>query len=172
MNKIQFGTPIGPVTWKREAVRAIIMKDDKILMIRSERFKELKFPGGGIIPGETDEIALKREVLEETGYAIDQMAPSPRFSTIEYRKRLKKPNECVEMISRYYQAEAHQVSLTLDLDPYEKSFDYHPVWIKINQAILENEKQLKAMNEDELNVIPWIKRELSILRRIQASTDH
>ena len=48
-------------------VGAIIMKDDKILMVGNERADYLYSVGGRIKFGETAEEAIVREVLEETG---------------------------------------------------------------------------------------------------------
>ena len=39
--------------FKRDSVRAIIFCDNNLVMIRSEKFGEYKFPGGGIETGES-----------------------------------------------------------------------------------------------------------------------
>ena len=46
---------VGTVNY-REAVRAIIIKDKKILMVHSKN-KDYKFPGGGIKKGEGNKLA-------------------------------------------------------------------------------------------------------------------
>jgi len=57
----------------RQRVAAIIIKDDKILLIR--RFKDGKeyfvFPGGGIEKGESPEEVIVREAQEELGLKIE-----------------------------------------------------------------------------------------------------
>ena len=55
-----------------ERVRAIIIKKDKILLIKRVKSNETYwvFPGGGIESGETKEVALVREVKEELGLDI------------------------------------------------------------------------------------------------------
>ena len=63
-------------TWKKtldkDRVSAVIIKEDKILLIH--RFREGKeywvLPGGGIEKDETKESALEREVLEELSLAV------------------------------------------------------------------------------------------------------
>ena len=59
---------IGNVNY-REAVRAVIVRGNKILMVHSTN-RDYKFPGGGIKKGENRIDALKREVKEETGYDL------------------------------------------------------------------------------------------------------
>ncbi|WP_372869265.1 NUDIX domain-containing protein, partial [Planomicrobium okeanokoites] len=51
----------------RTAVRAIIIENEKILMVRSD-LGYCKFPGGGVEKGEGLTEALIREITEETGY--------------------------------------------------------------------------------------------------------
>ncbi len=58
----------------RNAVRAVILRDDHILLLRKEYEdgSELyALPGGGQDTGETLEIALRRECLEEIGCDIE-----------------------------------------------------------------------------------------------------
>ena len=53
----------------RHAVRAIIIQDNKILMVHTNK-GDYKFPGGGIKKAESHEEALRREVIEETGLML------------------------------------------------------------------------------------------------------
>lgn len=52
-------------------VGAIIMKDDKFLMVENDRFDHLYSVGGRIKFGETAEQAVVREVFEETGVRME-----------------------------------------------------------------------------------------------------
>lgn len=55
----------------RSSVRAIVIKDNRILLVTAKRHKpKFEFPGGGVDNGETEEQALVREVREETGLNI------------------------------------------------------------------------------------------------------
>ncbi len=52
-------------------VGAIIMKDDKFLMVENDRFDHMYSVGGRIKFGETAEEAVVREVFEETGVKME-----------------------------------------------------------------------------------------------------
>ncbi len=49
----------------RVSAKAVIKKENKILLVNEDGFFEL--PGGGIDHGESLEVALKRELIEEVG---------------------------------------------------------------------------------------------------------
>lgn len=52
-------------------VGAIIMKEDRFLMVENDRFDHMYSVGGRIKFGETAEEAVKREVYEETGVQME-----------------------------------------------------------------------------------------------------
>jgi 8-oxo-dGTP diphosphatase len=56
----------------RRAVRAIIVRDDDLLVMRRNKFGEEYYTlvGGGVQGGETPEQALRRELVEEASFRI------------------------------------------------------------------------------------------------------
>lgn len=65
----------------RQAVRAIIVKDNNLLVMKRNKFGKVYYtlPGGGIDPGETAEQALQREIYEEASIQFS----NPRLVYIE-----------------------------------------------------------------------------------------
>ncbi len=61
----------------RQAVRAIIIEDDKILVMHRDKYGDKYFTlvGGRINDGETQEQALVREIREETGMRVIAARP-------------------------------------------------------------------------------------------------
>lgn len=84
-------------------VAAVIERDGKYLACRRARHKSLaglwEFPGGKVEPGETDQDALRREILEELGVEIQvgvhlatsfNKAGESDIELVAYRARLSK----------------------------------------------------------------------------------
>lgn len=59
----------------RKAVRAIVIKQDKLLVMKRDKFGHEYYTlvGGHIEPGETPEQALLRELFEETGVNVKNL---------------------------------------------------------------------------------------------------
>lgn len=57
------------------SVRAIVLRNDAILVVREPDGRPVIIPGGQREPGESPEATVRREVLEETGWALGPLAP-------------------------------------------------------------------------------------------------
>lgn len=146
----------------REAVRGIIMKDSKILMVHSKN-RDYKFPGGGIKKGESYMEALRREVEEETGYVCSKINEQFGIVTEKSKDRYFN-NKIFKMISYYYLAEVSDKRKSQKLDPYEARLEFKPEWININDAINNNDNIMKLGMEPIAN---WIYRETYVLKEIK-----
>ena len=62
---------------RKHGVVAVILRGERFLVIRRSQKVRAPgmycFPGGGIEPGETEEVALRRELLEELSVAASPM---------------------------------------------------------------------------------------------------
>lgn len=146
---------------ERIAIRAIILNDDKLLMVRNIK-GDLKFPGGGVRVNEDIETALLREIKEETGY-INVIIKSKLGETIQLEiDRFTKDDYC-RMISLYYLCELTNLDNEgQNLDGYERDLDFKSLFISPITALKIN-KQLLLRGED-LN--PWVARETCVLERL------
>jgi len=157
------------INWKgttlfRKAVRAIIYKDGKVLLIKSQKYGEIKFPGGGINPGEDVFSALSREVKEETGYQIYRKT-IPFGKTMEFAKDFKEEFDIFQQESKYYLCRVHPNPTETDLSDYEIEYGYQPIWMDPYEAYLHN---LEVHTND---LIPWKERDTLVLQMISEMRD-
>ena len=142
----------------RRAVRLVAIRNDRILLVRNRR-QDVKFPGGGMEPGETELVALQRECLEETGHPL---LGTPRlFGTVverHYDGRLA--NALFEMTSQYYVGEVGEQTSALHLDAYEADLAFEPVWMPLSEAC-ESNLSLVAGPASGRN--RWVIRDTAIL---------
>ncbi len=145
-------------TYYREAVRAIIMDNNKILLIYSEKNGDYKLPGGGVEEGETYEEALIREVEEEAGVRVS--INKELFRVMEYDEGQFDDCDLFKMLSIYYEAHVTK-NLKQNLDSYEYEMGFIPKWVEISQAIEKNKEILNSGNFPR-----WTNRETLILENI------
>lgn len=149
----------------RKAVRAIIFKDQKIALIKSIKFGEYKFPGGGIEHGEEKIDTLIRETKEESGLHIIRETIQPYGICLEKRKSIFRPDEIFKMESYYYTCEVSDEMSETNLDDYEIEYGYHLCFVTLDEAIKENKKALNLYSHQAT----WIERELRVLEELKAS---
>lgn len=144
----------------RQAVRAVIFRDHKILMIRSDK-GGYKLPGGGIEAGESHEKALLRELLEETGYTGSLVKKRIGIVTERYPDAFEA-DTYFQMFSYYYQCDlVHFEQAPLMLSAQEREQNFLPVWVHLDEAIRSN-KELLLQNKANR----WIQRENYVLEEL------
>ena len=141
---------------ERTAIRGIIVKNGKIAMIRSQKYGEYKFPGGGMKKNETDCDTLRREVLEETGMTIDPDSVKAFGSTLEIRRNFEE-EETLYQTSKYYFCRTVGKKQPRHLDDYEADYGYEPEWVSAADAVKNNNAVINYDN------IPWKKRDTAVL---------
>ncbi len=146
----------------REAVRGIIFKNDKVLLVHSNA-GDYKFPGGGAVTEEIHEDTLKREVKEETGYIVTQVKNNIGL-IIERHPDHFRIGDIFEMVSSYYLCEVSDEKTTQKLDLYEKELGFSPAWVTLEEAISTNEN---ILNSNDTTISPWVYRETLALKAIR-----
>jgi len=147
----------------RKAVRAVVVKNNNIVLMVSSNKGDLKFPGGGVEVGENNEEALIREAKEETGYVIEKVKEKIGM-VIERNIDIYENDSIFEMQSHYYICEVSESKGTQKLDDYEADLGFSPKWTDIDSAINNNENILKDENAD---INRWVNRETLVLRELK-----
>ena len=124
----------------REASRAIIIKDNKIAMVKSLKEGFYKFPGGGIEKGENSINALIREVLEETGLSVKKDSIKEYGYTLENRKSDEFEKCIFSQKSFYYFVSVEDYLLEQRLTEDERELDFVLEWIDLKEVYLINSK--------------------------------
>ncbi len=134
---------------RRVAVRGIIVKDGKLLMIEND-FGEVKLPGGGQDEGETDRDTLLREVQEETGF---QVLPESvvEFGEIEEKRMSLNEPMIWHQINRLFFCEITGEQGACDFSENEKKYGFRQVWYTLEEALEKNRSMLNAEGENAWN---------------------
>ncbi len=141
----------------RNAARAIILKDHKVLLVYSDTTKEYKFPGGGIDKEETRQEALKREVLEEVGREVKSVNECLGYTDQIYND-IYDDHKYFYQRSYYYFCEITEEYHGLNLSESERALRFLPKWVEVDEAIKVNEDKIASGT-----AFPWTQRELYVL---------
>lgn len=114
----------------REAARAIVIKDDALLVMKRSKLGEIFYVlvGGGIEPGESPETALRRELLEEASMTVGEVK----------RVFIEKSNERFGVqhifLCEYQGGEPHLAPDSPELAENTVGQNtYEPLWLPIKQ---------------------------------------
>lgn len=103
-------------------VSAVILKEGKILLIKRRKDKFFCLPGGRVEFGETLELALKREILEETNQKI---TVGPLLYLRDFIPSINK--HVIEPV--FLGKITSKRELTNNFDPCKKFEDYSLEWV-------------------------------------------
>ena len=145
----------------RPSARAIILKDDKLMMVYSKKEKYYKFPGGGIKDNETREDALTREVKEEVGLVVVKDSIKQFGSVLRIQQG--DTNKTFVQENFYYFCDVEDNIVNQELDDYEKDAEFILECVDIDKAISINSKYKTSNFFNEV----MIKRELRVLELLK-----
>lgn len=111
-------------------VGAIIMKDDKFLMVENDRFDHMYSVGGRIKFGETAEEAVIREVFEETGVKMEVDRLGFIHENFFPGDSLVKKGNVVHEFSFFFYMKVPEGFEPVSSDFTEDGLKEHLVWIK------------------------------------------
>lgn len=141
-------------SFRRTAARAVIQDSSRFLLIHG-KYGDYKFPGGGLKKEEDLKSTLMREVTEETGYLVLPSSLRPLGKVLERRKG--EYDDILEMESFYFLCEVGKSRKKRRLDAYEEEYEYKPIWISLEEAILHNRQDADVMK------CPWVVRDTMVM---------
>ena len=151
-----------PKLYKRTAARAIVLKNEEILLIYTKRYNDYSIPGGGVDEGEDIKTGLLRELSEETG--ANRVKVIGEYGCYEeYRPTYYEGYDFMHMMSYFYICDADKVLGDASPESYEVANGSVPVWINIREAIAYNQNVMKN-NENSMGLS--IQRETFVLETI------
>ncbi|MBE0493767.1 MAG: NUDIX domain-containing protein [Thiomicrospira sp.] len=147
---------------RRHAARGIVLREDKILLLFTERYNDFSLPGGGVDQGEDIQVALKRELEEETGARDIQVQAHYGFIE-EYRPYWKPDYDLMHMTSHFFVCEVASQLAEVRMEDYEVANGMKPVWISVDEAMNHNRQ---VMSRQEKTMGQSIQRETFMLEKI------
>lgn len=147
---------------ERQAVRAIVMRSNEILLLYTRRYDDYSFPGGGLDTGEDPIEGLRRELVEETG-AKDVIVEHVIGHLDEYRPSLKAGYDVLFMRSHFYLCRVAGELGVATPEAYEVANGMVPVWIDIGKA-LEHNRNVLASRPPNMGLL--IERETWMLQYV------
>lgn len=147
---------------RRHAARGIVLREDKILVLFTERYNDFSLPGGGVDRDEDIHVALKRELEEETG-ACDVRVQAHYGFIEEYRPYWKPEYDLMHMTSHFFVCDVAPELGAVRMESYEVANGMKPVWVSVTEAINHN---CQVMSRQETTMGQSIQRETFMLEKI------
>ncbi|MBE6879973.1 MAG: NUDIX domain-containing protein [Ruminococcaceae bacterium] len=150
---------------KRPSARAVIIKDNLLAMVYSEKYRYYKFPGGGIEKGEEHISALIREVREETGLSVIPDTIKEYGKVDILRKSDIFENTVFYQENFYYLCDVTKDLDSQKLDDYELESGFTLKYVTADEAIRTNRE--KSTSDD----VYMIEREIRVLEILKGEFD-
>ena len=125
-------------TYVRNSARALIIRDGKIAMIRSQKYNCYEFPGGGIEEGENPIDTVIRETMEEAGLLVIRDSVREYGLVHRIQKGVEDETECFIQDNFYYLCEVEERTVPQMLNDYEADECFTLVFVDPVAAIQAN----------------------------------
>lgn len=141
---------------ERHTVRAVIARNGKLAMQKSAA-GDYKIPGGGMDPGEDRMLALRREVLEETGLLVLENTVQEIGMTIEIRRDMCDSAKKFLRYTYFYSCDVGETQRPLSLTESEKALGFSAVWADPAVAVAANKRSRSdpRCNERDTRFLEW-----------------
>lgn len=148
--------------FRRQAARGIVLRDESILLLFTERYNDFSFPGGGVDSDEDIVAALARELDEETGARDVQV--KHHYGYIEELRPYWKPGyDLMHMTSHFFVCDIAPQLEAAKMEHYEVDNGMRPMWINLHEALRHNRD---VMKRQEASMGQSIQRETFMLDRV------
>lgn len=147
-------------TLQRTAVRGVLYRGDKVLLLAS-RHGDYKFPGGGVEAGESMPAALIREFEEECGLSGVEVGLA-LGTTVEYLRPVEPEYGVFKMTSHYFYCSGVGEVGSQVLEEYESELELEPRWVTVADALKANQ----AVQASGVGVMRWLGRETHVLQQL------
>lgn len=150
---------------QRRAVRGVVLRDTRILLLYTRRYDDYSLPGGGVDASESLEDALLREMMEETGArAIRLLAPLGR---VEERRPHWGQFDAMHMQSFVFHCAVDGELGEPAMEHYESANGMRPLWVELSEAIDHNQTVIQRAATSmgtsiirETRLLQWIQENL------------
>ena len=157
----------GGLVNSRPSVRGIVIRDNKLAMIYSKKFKYYKFPGGGISSGETHLETLCREMREEGGFEV--IVPTVREFGYVHRIQKDDTEGIFVQDNYYYFCEIGDSLCKQELDDYESFEEFTPEWVSPHEVLLANRLCCADLSDSGSGPDPVMtERECLVIKTLEA----
>lgn len=148
--------------FKRRASRAIVLKQEDILLLYTKRYNDFSFPGGGVEEGEDLILGLHRELEEETGARNIRIIKE--FGYIDEMRPHSRPEyDLMHMLSYFFVCEIDAALEQAKMEQYEIENGMEVRWVNIHDAIAHNKKVI-ALKETSMGLS--IERETLVMEMV------